>query len=104
MTPWLAALDRRRHHRRRPTRRTWSTLIADSVVEVDACIGRIMDKVHALGLDKNTLVFFTTDNGAWQDVYPDAGYTPFRGTKGTVREGGTRVPCITWMPARSRPG
>ena len=41
-----------------------------------------------MGLDKNTYVFWTTDNGAWQDVYPDAGYTPFRGTKGTVREGG----------------
>jgi arylsulfatase len=57
-----------------------------------------MDKVRALGLDKNTYVFFTTDNGAWQDVYPDAGYTPFRGTKGTVREGGNRVPFIAWGP------
>jgi hypothetical protein len=49
-------------------------------------IGHIMDKIRFLGLDKNTLVFFTTYNGAWQDVYPDAGYTPFRGTKGTERE------------------
>ena len=57
-----------------------------------------MDKVRALGLDKNTYVFWTTDNGAWQDVYPDAGYTPFRGTKGTVREGGNRVPSIAWGP------
>jgi arylsulfatase A-like enzyme len=65
---------------------------ADSVVENDTRIGRIVDKVRALGLDKNTYVFWTTDNGAWQDVYPDAGYTPFRGTKGTVREGGNRVP------------
>jgi arylsulfatase A-like enzyme len=73
---------------------------ADSVVELDSRIGRIMDKVRALGLDKNTLVFYTTDNGAWQDVYPDAGYTPFRGTKGTVREGGNRVPAIAWMPGR----
>jgi len=73
---------------------------ADSVVELDARIGRIMDKVRALGLDKNTLVFYTTDNGAWQDVYPDAGYTPFRGTKGTVREGGNRVPAIAWMPGK----
>jgi arylsulfatase A-like enzyme len=56
---------------------------ADSVVENDTRIGRIMDKVRALGLDKNTYVFWTSDNGAWQDVYPDAGYTPFRGTKGT---------------------
>jgi len=76
---------------------------ADSVVELDARIGRIMDKVRALGLDKNTLVFYTTDNGAWQDVYPDAGYTPFRGTKGTVREGGNRVPAIAWMPGRIAP-
>jgi arylsulfatase A-like enzyme len=73
---------------------------ADSIVELDAHIGAIMDKLHATGLDKNTLVFYTTDNGAWQDVYPDAGYTPFRGTKGTVREGGNRVPAIAWMPGK----
>ena len=57
---------------------------ADSVVENDTRIGRVLDKVRELGLEKNTYVFWTTDNGAWQDVYPDAGYTPFRGTKGTV--------------------
>jgi len=74
------------------------TKYADSVVENDTRIGRIMDKVRALGLDKNTYVFWTTDNGAWQDVYPDAGYTPFRGTKGTVREGGNRVPAFAWGP------
>ncbi|MEZ5592844.1 MAG: arylsulfatase [Gammaproteobacteria bacterium] len=73
---------------------------ADSVVELDAHIGAIMDKVRELGLDQNTFVFYTTDNGAWQDVYPDAGYTPFRGTKGTVREGGNRVPAIAWMPGK----
>jgi arylsulfatase A-like enzyme len=77
---------------------------ADSVVELDARIGAIMDKVRSLGLDKNTLVFYTTDNGAWQDVYPDAGYTPFRGTKGTVREGGNRVPAIAWMPGKIKAG
>jgi arylsulfatase A-like enzyme len=77
---------------------------ADSVVELDAHIGAIMDKLRALGLDKNTLVFYTTDNGAWQDVYPDAGYTPFRGTKGTVREGGNRVPAIVWMPGKIKAG
>jgi len=71
---------------------------ADSVVENDTRIGRVIEKVRQLGLDKNTYVFWTTDNGAWQDVYPDAGYTPFRGTKGTVREGGNRVPSIAWGP------
>lgn len=76
------------------------TKFADSVVELDARIGHIMDKLRELGLDKNTLVFYTTDNGAWQDVYPDAGYTPFRGTKGTVREGGNRVPAIAVWPGK----
>jgi len=71
---------------------------ADSLVENDTRIGRVIDKVRAMGLDKNTYIFWTTDNGAWQDVYPDAGYTPFRGTKGTVREGGSRVPAIAWGP------
>ena len=77
---------------------------ADSVVELDTRIGRIMDKLRALGLDKTTLVVYTTDNGAWQDVYPDAGYTPLRGTKGTVREGGNRVPAIAIMPGKIKPG
>jgi arylsulfatase A-like enzyme len=74
------------------------TKFGDSVVENDTRIGAIMDKIRTLGLEKNTYVFWTTDNGAWQDVYPDAGYTPFRGTKGTVREGGARVPALAWGP------
>lgn len=76
---------------------------ADSVVELDTRIGRILDKLRETGLDKNTLIFYTTDNGAWQDVYPDAGYTPFRGTKGTVREGGNRVPAIAIWPGKIKP-
>jgi arylsulfatase len=77
---------------------------ADSVVELDAHIGAILHKLRQLGLDQNTLVFYTTDNGAWQDVYPDAGYTPFRGTKGTVREGGNRVPAIAVWPGKIKAG
>ena len=77
---------------------------ADSIVELDTRVGRILDKLRALGLDQNTLVFYTTDNGAWQDVYPDAGYTPFRGTKGTVREGGNRVPAFAVWPGKIKPG
>ncbi|PSH64352.1 arylsulfatase [Phyllobacterium brassicacearum] len=76
---------------------------ADSVVELDTRIGRIMDKLRETGMDKNTLVFYTTDNGAWQDVYPDAGYTPLRGTKGTLREGGNRVPAIAVWPGKVKP-
>jgi arylsulfatase len=79
------------------------TKYADSIVEADTRIGHVLDKVRQLGLEKNTYVFWTTDNGAWQDVYPDAGYTPFRGTKGTDREGGTRVPAMAWGP-KIKPG
>ena len=71
---------------------------ADSVLELDTHIGNMLKKLDELGLADNTLVFYTVDNGAWQDVYPDAGYTPFRGTKGTVREGGNRVPFIASGP------
>jgi len=80
------------------------TKYADSLVELDARIGKVMDKLAELGLDRTTLVFYTTDNGAWQDVYPDAGYTPLRGTKGTVREGGNRVPAIAVWPGKIKPG
>lgn len=77
---------------------------ADGVVELDTRIGHVMDKLRELGLAENTLVFYTTDNGAWQDVYPDAGYTPFRGTKGTVREGGNRVPALAVWPGKIAAG
>ncbi|MEQ8286844.1 arylsulfatase [Thalassospira sp.] len=76
---------------------------ADSIVELDARIGNIVNKLDELGLKDNTIVFWTTDNGAWQDVYPDAGYTPFRGTKGTIREGGNRVPAIVRWPGHVEP-
>ena len=76
---------------------------ADSAVELDAHVGNILKKLDDLGLRENTVVFFTTDNGAWQDVYPDAGYTPFRGTKGTVREGGNRVPAFVRWPGKVAP-
>ena len=73
---------------------------ADAVVELDTRVGNVLKKLDELGMKDNTLVFYTVDNGAWQDVYPDAGYTPFRGTKGTVREGGNRVPAIVRWPGK----
>ncbi len=79
------------------------TKYADSMVELDTHVGNILKKLDDLGLRENTVVFFTTDNGAWQDVYPDAGYTPFRGTKGTVREGGNRVPAFVRWPGKVAP-
>ena len=77
---------------------------ADAVVELDTRVGNVLKKLDDLGLADNTIVFYTVDNGAWQDVYPDAGYTPFRGTKGTVREGGNRVPSMVRWPGKVEAG
>ena len=77
---------------------------ADAVVELDNHVGKIMDKVRELGIENDTFVLFTVDNGSWQDVLPDAGYTPFRGSKGTDREAGSRVPAIAWWPGRIQAG
>jgi len=77
---------------------------ADAVVELDTRVGDVLAKLDELGLADNTVVFYTVDNGAWQDVYPDAGYTPFRSTKGTVREGGSRVPTMVRWPGKVQGG
>jgi arylsulfatase A-like enzyme len=69
---------------------------SDSLMELDDNIGRIMDAIRAEAPD--TIVIITADNGAWQDAYPDAGTTPFRGEKGTAFEGGWRVPGLMWWP------
>jgi arylsulfatase len=74
------------------------TKYADAVVELDTRVGNVIAKLKELGLYENTLIIYTVDNGAWQDVYPDAGYTQFRGTKGTDREGGSRVPSMAIWP------
>jgi len=70
---------------------------SDSLMELDADIGRIMDEIRADAPD--TVVILTADNGAWLDAYPDAGTTPFRGEKGTPFEGGWRVPGFMWWPS-----
>jgi arylsulfatase A-like enzyme len=69
---------------------------SDSLLELDDNIGRIMDAIRAEA--PNTIVIVTADNGAWQDAYPDAGTTPFRGEKGSAFEGGWRVPGLMWWP------
>jgi arylsulfatase len=69
---------------------------SDSLMELDADIGRVMTALRAEA--PNTIVIVTADNGAWLDAWPDAGTTPFRGEKGSPFEGGWRVPGIMWWP------
>ena len=64
----------------------------DGMVEHDAMVGQLLDKLKALGLEDNTIVMYSTDNGAEEMSWPDGGTTPFRGEKATNWEGGYRVP------------
>lgn len=75
---------------------------SDAMLELDSNIGRVMDAVRAHA--PNTIVIVTADNGAWQDAWPDAGTTPFRGEKGSAFEGGWRVPGIMWWPGKIEAG
>jgi len=76
----------------------------DAVVEVDDIVGRLMETVKQTGQLENTFVFFTSDNGGNEDVWPDGGYQPWRGGKGTTWEGGVRVPGIAYWPGMISPG
>jgi arylsulfatase len=67
-------------------------LYADGMQELDWVVGELLDKLDELGIAENTIVVFTTDNGAEKMTFPDGGNTPFRGEKGTGWEGGYRVP------------
>lgn len=70
----------------------------DAIVEVDDIVGRLVKVLEETGQLENTLVFLTSDNGANEDAWPDSGYQPFRGGKGTTWEGGVRVPGIAYWP------
>jgi len=76
----------------------------DGMVEHDAMVGQLLDKLKALGLDENTIVMYSTDNGAEKMTWPDGGNSPFRGEKGTQWEGGFRVPTAIRWPGVIKPG
>src|SRR4029078_3401817 len=64
----------------------------DGMVEHDAMVGQLLDKLKELGLEDNTIVMYSTDNGAEEMSWPDGGTTPFRGETKTHWQGGHRVP------------
>ncbi len=74
------------------------------VEQMDDAIGALLKHIEDIGEKDNTIIIFTTDNGAEVFTWPDGGMTPFRGTKGTVFEGGFRVPAIISWPGHVKPG
>jgi len=79
-------------------------LYPDGMMELDYVVGGLLKKLDDLGIADNTIVVFTSDNGAQKDTWPDGGQTPFRGTKGTWWEGGFRVPMVVRWPGAIKPG
>lgn len=79
-------------------------IYADGMVEHDGMVGELLKKVKDLGLEDNTIVMYSTDNGAETFTWPDGGTTMFRGEKNTNWEGGYRVPTMIKWPGKIKPG
>ncbi len=79
-------------------------LYPDGMVELDGLVGGFLDHLDKLGVADNTIIVFSTDNGAEKFSWPDGGITPFRGEKGTTWEGGMRVPQMVKWPGTIKAG
>jgi arylsulfatase A-like enzyme len=84
--------------------RTGLGIYADGMVEHDAMIGQLLDELKRLGIEDNTIVMYSSDNGAESFTWPDGGTTMFRGEKNTQWEGGFRVPTAIRWPGVIKPG
>ena len=88
-----------KYEKMRTSENGWSMHEA-GMAQLDDIVGSVMKKLADLGVDDDTIVMFTTDNGTENFTWPDGGQTPFAGGKGTVMEGGFRVPCIVRWPGK----
>ncbi|WDE99315.1 arylsulfatase [Lentisphaera profundi] len=82
---------------------TGQGLYADGMVEHDGHVGQLLDKIDDLGITENTIIMYTTDNGAELALWPDGGYTAFRGEKNTNWEGGYRIPMMVKWAGKIKP-
>ena len=81
------------------------SLYGDVIQEIDWSVGQVLQTLRDLGLDKHTIVMFSSDNGPWLSFETHGGSAgPLRAGKGTTFEGGQRVPTIFWGPGNVKPG
>jgi arylsulfatase len=92
------------HLKKESQGKTGLGIYPDGMVEHDGHVGQILDKLKELGLEDNTIVMYSTDNGAESFSWPDGGTTPFRGEKNENWEGGYRVPTAIRWPGVIKPG
>jgi len=92
------------HLKKESDGRTGQGIYADGMVEHDGHVGQVLARLKELGLDQNTIVMYSTDNGAETFTWPDGGTTMFRGEKNTNWEGGYRVPTMIRWPGAIKPG
>ena len=92
------------HLKKESEGKTGLGVYADGMVEHDGQVGQLLKKLDDLGIADNTIVIYTTDNGAEVMSWPDGGTTPFRGEKNTNWEGGYRVPAMVRWPGLVKPG
>lgn len=92
------------HLKKESLGRTGKGLHADGMVEHDGHVGQLLDLLDELGVDDNTIVVYTTDNGAEIALWPDGAMTMFRGEKGSTWEGGFRIPMAIRWPGVIQPG
>lgn len=78
----------------------WQSPYHDTMVDHDKHVGKVLDTLDRLGIDENTIVMYSTDNGPHLNSWPDAATTPFRSEKNTNWEGAFRVPAIVRWPGR----
>ncbi len=84
--------------------KTGKGIEADGMLEHDGMVGELLQQLDDLGIADNTIVLYTTDNGAEIALWPDGGMTPFHGEKGTTWEGGMRIPMMVRWPGVVKPG
>ncbi|SDA99242.1 arylsulfatase [Sinorhizobium sp. NFACC03] len=106
--PWFCYFNSTRMHifthlKAESQGKTGKGLYPDGMVEHDGHVGELLKKLEDLGVLENTIVIYTTDNGAEVMSWPDGGTTPFRGEKATNWEGGYRVPMLIRWPGVIKP-